>query len=332
MPWFREALTMALSATFACVLVLCPPPADAAPRAPAEALAALAQRYYDDQARLDPVYSATLTGDNRFDDQLPLTLAPAQRQKRFAMYHAVERRLSSIARDRLSPGDALTYDLLARDLRSRIGFEAFPDHLLPVQQMDCIPVLLATFGGGQAEQPLKTVAQYDAYLKRISRLPAWVQQAIANMRTGVQQGIVQPRAVIAASLGTLRPLAVADLASNPFYAPIRNLPASFPEADRRRLSQAYGRAVTQKIAPALAKLTDYLSRQYLDAARGTDGWSALPNGDAWYRQWVRDQTTTTLGPDEIHAIGLKEVARIQGELARVAPRLGYDGDPRQLLG
>jgi uncharacterized protein (DUF885 family) len=319
------------------VLALFQPPVEAAPVAgrdtsPATALATLARQYYDEQARRDPVYTATLAGDNRFDDQLPLTIAPRERQQRFAMYHRIERRLAAIDLARLSPADQLTHDLLARELRSRIGFEAFDDHLLPLQQLDSIPVLLATFGSGQGEQPLKTVAQYDAYLKRIGRLPAWVDQAIANMREGMRRGIVQPKAVVAATLGPLRPLGDASLDKNAYYAPIRNLPASFSAADRRRLTAAYRDVVTHRVAPAMRKLTVFVEGDYQAAARSSDGWGALPNGAAWYRQWVRDQTTTELGPDEIHAMGLAEVARIQGELAKVAPQLGYDGDPKDVLG
>lgn len=320
-------------ASFSCLLAMFQPRVDAAPAQadPAQALATLAQRYYDAQARLDAVYTATLAGDNRFDDQLPITIAPAQRARRFAMYHRVEKQLAGVDRARLGAEDQLTYDLLARELRSRIGFEPFDDHLLPIQQLDSIPVLLATFGGGQAEQPLKTVAQYEAYLKRISQLPAWTDQALVNMREGMRRGVVQPKAVVTAALGQLRPLGDATLATNAYYAPIRNLPADFSEADRRRLTAAYRTAVTQRVAPALRRLTAFVETDYLAAARDSDGWGGLPNGSAWYRQWVRDQTTTELSPDEIHAIGLKEVARIHGELAKVAPQLGYDGDPKQLL-
>lgn len=298
---------------------------------PSQALADLAERYYDAQARLDPVYSATLVGDNRFDDQLPLTLAPVQRQKRFAMYRRMQRELGRIDRAALSARDALTHDLLARDLHTRLGFERFPDHLLPLHQLDPIPTVLANFGSGQAEQPLDTVAQYDAYLRRISRLPAWVDQAIANMREGVRRKVVRPRAVVEATLPQIRALGVERVADNPFAAPVRRFPASFTEAERRRLTQAYQSQVQQRIAPAMRKLASFVEREYLPASAAAAGWSALPDGVAWYRQWVRAQTTTELSPDEIHTLGLGEVARIQGELARLAPRLGYDGDPRQLL-
>jgi uncharacterized protein (DUF885 family) len=195
--------------------------------------------------------------------------------------------------------------------------------------MDAIPTLLANLGTGQAEQPLRTVAQYEAYLKRIERLPAWTDQAIANMREGVRRGIVQPKPVVEATLDQVRSLGSQTAVDNPFYAPIRNLPASFPDHDRLRLTAAYRDAVEKRIATSMRRLADFLGKDYLHASRQAAGWGSLPNGAAWYRQWVRDQTTIDMSPEEIHAIGLKEVARIRGELARVAPMLGYQGDLRQ---
>ena len=333
-PMRRWHVLVAIVAALFCALSLAQSVCAAGPQQQAKssaALAALADRYYEAQARSDPVYSATLAGDNRFDDRLPITIAPAAVRKRFAMYHRVQRQLIAIDRRRLSAADALTYDLLARELRTRIGFEKFSDHLLPLQQMDAIPTLLANFGGGQAEQPLKTVAQYDAYLKRIARLPAWTDQAIANMRQGTRLGIVQPKAIVAAVLAQLRSLGSEPAEGNPFYAPIRNLPAAFADQDRRRLTAAYHDAVHNRIAPSMRRLAGYVENEYLPASRATAGWGALPNGAQWYRQWVRDQTTTDLSPDDVHAIGLKEVERIQGELAELAPKLGHEGDPRQLL-
>ena len=297
---------------------------------PSAALAAIAERYYEAQARFDPIYSATMIGDNRFDDQLPIGIAPAQREQRFAMYRQVQRELAAIARARLGPEDALTHELLAHELQTRLGFEPFNDHLLPLQQMDSVPVMLAILGSGQAGQPLSTVAHYEAYLRRIGQLPAWAEQAIANMHEGMRRGIVPPRAVVDATLTLLRKMGE-PLADNPFYAPIRNLPASFAPADRQRLTQAYRDAVEKRVAPAVRRLVAFVERDYRPASRTSAGWSALPNGAAWYRQWVRDQTTTELSPEEIHTIGLKEVARIQRELARLAPQLGHDGDPRGLL-
>jgi uncharacterized protein (DUF885 family) len=319
-------LTLGLGACAVSCTFAAKPPVD-----PAGALAALADRYYEAQARFDPVYSATLVGDNRFDADLPIGIAPAQRNKRFAMYVQVQRQLEAIPRSRLNAQDALTFDMMSFDVRTRLNFRRFKDHLLPLQQMDSIPVQLAIFAGGQAEQPLKTVQQYEAFLHRIDRLPAWSDQAIANMREGMRIGVVQPRPVVTAVIAQLRALGSDSVDANPFGAPIANMPSAFSKEDRTRLADAYARALTQDIAPAMRKLTAFLEKDYLAASRESVGWSALPDGSAWYRQWVRSQTTLDLTPEEIRTIGEIEVQRIQLELSKLGPRLGYDGDPARLL-
>jgi uncharacterized protein (DUF885 family) len=151
------------------------------------------------------------------------------------------------------------------------------------------------------------------------------------MREGMRLRVVQPKPIVAAVLAQIRPLGSATLADNPYYAPIKNLPASFSDRDKRRLTASYRETIGKRIAPSMRKLADFVETDYLPAARDTAGWGDLPNGAQWYRQCVRDQTTLDLSPDEIHAIGLKEVARVHGELDRIAPKLGYEGDTVQLL-
>ncbi len=301
-----------------------------APERPSARLAALADRYYEAKARLDPVL-ATFTGDNRFDGDLAINIAPAEVKKRHALCRDVLRKLKSIDRSRLARADATTYDLLEDEVRSALAFEPFEDHLLPISHLDSTPTVLANFAGGQGSQPLRTVAQYEAYLHRISRLPLWNDQAIANMREGMRKGIVQPRAIIETALPQIQALAADGVEANAFYAPIRNLPAGFSEAGRARLTAAYRDTIAQKLLPSLKKLSAFLENDYLPAGRSTAGWGALPNGAKWYRVWARDQTTTDLDPEAIHALGLKEVARIQAEFAKVGPKLGYAGPPAGLL-
>lgn len=294
---------------------------------PAQRLADLAARYHDSQSRFDPL-NATLAGDNRFDDQLALTLAPTERTRRFAAYRGFLKELAALPATALPAENRLTRELLERSLRGRLALERFPDHLLPLQQMDAVPIQLAVFSSGQAEQPLKTAAQLDAYLKRIAALPAWCGQAIANMREGIRRGIVQPRAVVEATLPLLKDIAEPDLARNPFAAPARSLPEGLSPDDARRIADAYRREVAERTVPALQRLLAFVQADYLAASRThAIGVSALPQGVAWYRQLVRDQTTTDLTPEQVHELGLKEVARIQQEITALAPKLGFTGDP-----
>ncbi len=287
-------------------------------------LLALADKYYDASARFEPI-GATENGDKRFDDQLGMSIAPAVRARQFALYRQFAQQLKTIKREQLDRADRLNYDILAYELHGLLALERFPEHLLPINQMDSLPLMLANYAGGEASQPIATVKEYDAYLSRVSQLPAWIDQAIANMREGMRKGVTQPRAIMISALPQFQKLVSATPESNIFYTPITKLPAGFSDSDRQRLSAAYRKTVADKVMPALARLATFLEQQYLPACRTTSGLGALPDGLAWYQARVANATTTSLNPDEIHEIGLKEVARIQAQFGVLGPKLGYDG-------
>ena len=287
-------------------------------------LQVVADQYYDALARFEPI-NATESGDNRFDDQLGSAIVPAARAKQFALYRQYQKTLRAISRQQLSQQDQINYDILDYELASALSFERFPEYLLPLNQMDSMPVTLANYAGGEASQPLVTVKQYDAYLSRLDQLPGWIDQAIANMRTGMQKKIVLPKALIESALPQFRKLVSATPQDSVYYTPVKNLPAAFSDADKARLTQAYTGVISTRLMPALQRLATFMETEYLPAGRTTSGWSALPDGAAWYQARVAASTTTDMQPEQIHAIGLKEVARIQGQYAIVGPKMGYTG-------
>ncbi|MDR7335803.1 DUF885 domain-containing protein [Roseateles asaccharophilus] len=294
---------------------------------PTERLADLATRYYDARAGFEPL-GATENGDNRFDDQLAIDIAPAERAKRFAAWRGFLKELQALPAASLPPEQRLNRELLEQQLLDRLAFERFPDHLLPLHHMGATPLQLAFYGGGEAGQPLKTAAQLDAYLKRVARLPAWCDQAIANLREGMRRGVVQSGPVVDATLPLLRNLANDDADKSAFTAPVRAMPAGIAPDDAARLTVAYRQEWTERVAPALRRLVAFIEADYVKAVRrDAIGWGALPDGRAWYRQWVREATTTDMTPEQIHALGQQEVARIQREIAQLAPKLGFTGDP-----
>lgn len=324
-------LAVALGSAVLAALPVQAQPAVAVAKAPPAVLQLnlLAERYYEEQARFDPV-TATFFGDNRYDDLLPMTLMPAVRARQFAMLRGVQEDLMRIDRSKLGGEELITYDLLNFEINRQMRFEPFKEHLLPMNQMDCLPVILANFGSGQGSQPIGTVAQYEAYLKRISALPLWVDAAVANMRTGMKESIVLPKALVVSLLPQVKALAAAGTEKSSFYAPIHNLPDSFTAGEKARLKGAYLQAVSTRVLPSLRKLASFLETEYLPAARETAGWGALPNGHQWYAAWVASHTTTSMPPEEIHRIGLAEMARINAEFVKLAPRLGYSGKPSGL--
>jgi uncharacterized protein (DUF885 family) len=304
-------------------------PAKSAPQARKQFLT-LADEYWDAIAKFSPV-DATQNGDNRFDDQIGMAINPAERAKQFDRYRAFNKRLHAIKREQLNRSDRISYDVLAFELKNLLAYEPFPEHLLPINQMDSIPVTLANFASGEGSQPLTTVAQYEAYASRVKQLPAWIDQAIANMKEGMAKGVTYPKAIMVSTLPQYQKLVSETPETSIFYTPVTHFPSTFPEADKLRLTNDYHTAAAA-LNPALSKLAAFLDKEYIPAARTSTGLSDLPNGAAWYQVRVSDQTTTQMTPDEIHKIGLSEVARIQGEFAKLGPKLDYDGPAAGLPG
>ncbi len=326
-----KALVLALALAGAAAPGIAPafetPAAKAQPSA-AQRLATVAERYYEEQARFEPL-TATFLGDNRFDDLLPMTLDPAVRARHYAMLHDVRDELMRVDRSKLSGADITSFDLLVYVLGDKLRFEAFKDHLMPMHQMDALPVTLANFGSGNGSQPLTTVAQFEAYHKRVATLPHWIAAAIANMREGMKENIVLPRALVVSLLPQIKKLAAATPTKSDYNA-ATHMPEAFGADDKVRLKGMYFNTVGNDVLPSLRRLERFLESEYLPATRASAGWGALPNGVQWYRAHVESRTTATLAPDEIHRLGLAEVARIKAEFVKLAPRLGYTGAPAGL--
>jgi uncharacterized protein (DUF885 family) len=289
----------------------------------------LADDFYEARSRFDPLM-ATANGDSRFDDQIGLNIAPKNRAKHFELLHRMQKQLAQIRREQLGDKDRLNYDLLAFELDSALNFEHFPEHLLPLNQMDNVPGTLANYASGTGSQPLNTVKQYGAYFHRLSQLPSWIDQAILNMREGIKIGVVHPKSIIIAMLPQFQQLVSKNVEMSIFYTPILRLPDNFPAADKQKLSAQYRALIDVKLNPALKRLVKFFETEYLAAGRSSTGLSELPNGKAWYQARIKDHTTTNLTSDEIHALGLKEVARIQQQWVLLGPQLGYAGPSKEL--
>jgi uncharacterized protein (DUF885 family) len=290
----------------------------------------LADDFYVARAKYDPLLYATANGDNRYDDQIGLAISPKVRARQFALYHQMQRQLNAIPRAGLTARQQLNYDLLAFELDSSLDLEPFPEHLLPLNQLDNIPSTLANYAGGTGSQPLATPKQYAAYLSRLNQLPAWIDQAIANMKEGMRTGVVQPKTITTAMLPQFQALRSATPEASIFYSPIKNLPAGFSAADKQRLTAAYRNTIATGLMPALDRLEAFLEKEYLPASRSTTGYGDLPNGAAWYLARIKNNTNLPLKPDEVHALGLSEVARIQQQMKELGAQLGYDGPPAGL--
>jgi len=318
------AAAMACAALSAATQAAEPGASTAGAQATEQQVDRIAARFYDLRARYDPMLYATANGDSRYDDQLGMAIAPKVRARYLADNHALLRQLKAVDAARLAPKAKLNYDILAFEIGSQLDLEKFPEHLLPLNQFDNMPSNLANYASGTGSQPLETPFQYRAYLSRLQQLPAWIDQAIANMKEGIRAGVVQPKIITERMQPQFRQLRSSSVESSVFYSPAARMPASFPESDKRALAAGY-RQAADNINAALGRLNAFLDTDYLKAGRTTAGYGGLPDGAAWYQARIRNNTNLDLSPAEIHALGLKEVARIRQQMASLAPRLGYQG-------
>ncbi|HWJ95615.1 MAG TPA: DUF885 family protein, partial [Telluria sp.] len=197
---------------------LAAPTATAAP-AQVKQLDRLADEFYVARAKFDPLLYATANGDSRYNDQIGMAISPKVRAKQFALYHKMQARLKAIDRARLSEKDQLNYDLLAFDLGAALDLEQFPEHLLPLNQFDNIPSTLANYASGTGSQPLTNPKQYRDYLARLNALPAWIDQAIINMKEGMRTGVVLPKALTVKMLPQFQQLRSSSVEASIFYTP-----------------------------------------------------------------------------------------------------------------
>jgi uncharacterized protein (DUF885 family) len=333
----RSTLVLAASAILASSLAGCasgPAPTQAPEPTPttvagettteSQKLQELFEDYFERLLELNPIL-ATSIGDPRYNDRFVVGIAPEvieQEQKLERDYLA---RIQTIDRSRLTPQEQLSYDIFKSDRELEIEGFRFPGELLPLNQFYSTPNLFVQLGSGNGMQPFKTVKDYDDFLKRLDGLVQWTDQAIVNMRLGMQRGYTLPKVLVEKTLPQLQAHVVAQPEDSLYWGPITNLPADFPAADRERLTAAYRAAIETKVVPTYRKLHDFMRDEYLPKARTTHGMDALPDGKAWYAYNVKRVTTTDYTPEQIHQIGLDEVARIHKAMDGVMQQVGFKG-------
>lgn len=198
-------------------------------------------------------------------------------------------------------------------------------------------------------QPFQTEADWRRFIGRLSDVPRYFDEQIANMERGLARGWSVPRASLDGRDDTIEPY-VRDGDDNPFLVTFDRIPRSIPEPVRAQLREEGRRVVRERTMPAYAKLLDYLRSDYLPRTRTTIAASDLPDGEAFYQSQIREYVTRDMSAREIHDLGLREVARITAEMETVMQRAGFEGTlaefiehlrsdpqfyattPRQLLG
>lgn len=262
---------------------------------------------------------ATILGDLRYNDRFSdLSLAHAQAEYRWTGDFL--RRFQAIDTRGFSDNDKLNHELMVRQLKDAMRAHELKLDEMPLDQMNGIHLQLAGF---ISSIPFDNTKEYEDYLARLKAVPAAFDQVADVARQGLRDRMMPPKYLLEAVVKQIDAIGKPAGMDSVFAEPLKHFPASVSAADQARLKQAILAAIDQDVRPAYAKLGTFVARDYAPHGRLQPGVWDLPNGDAIYRFDVQQMTTTDQTPEQIHELGLKEVARIEGEMTKIAHAQGY---------
>jgi uncharacterized protein (DUF885 family) len=312
-----------------CCALICSVPLVAAAQAQNNAEAELAKLitdYEQYQRRVDPI-TAGQEGDREALKRLP-DVRPQTEQAQRKELSALGERLKRIDAGQLSPESALNHALMSRETGEAVEEAGFDFGRIAFENDDGFHTLADYLA---RTTTVASREDAEAWLARLGALPTYYDQSIANLRRGIQTRYTQPRIVVDRVVDVARRQAETKAEDSPLLLPFQNMPPSIPaaaQADYRARALAL---VRDRILPVQRGFAQFLTREYVPAARPKLAWRSTPNGEVTYRFLVRKQTTTAMTPDEIHQLGLSEVARIRGLMETTIRETGFKGSFAEFL-
>jgi uncharacterized protein (DUF885 family) len=292
------------------------PPADLEARR--KALNDLLHEQWEYTMRTSPLY-ASILGDKRYNDKLDdfsqaAIDADLEQSRRFLV------RFEAIDTTGFPEQEALNKQLMVRDLKMGLEGARFKPWEMPVSQQNGIhieaPQLVSLLS-------FENVKDYEDYITRLKLLPVLFEQNMVQMRKGMAEGRMQPKILLEKVVTQGNGIATTPADQSPFIHPFDKFPDAIPEADRKRLREAGLAAIKDSVIPAYVKFTAFVRDEYAPKGRSEPGAWSLPDGDAWYAFRVKESTTTSLSPEEIHQLGLEQVKEIEARMLAVVNQLGY---------
>lgn len=280
--------------------------------------------YYEDGLKLNPL-NATFAGDNRYNDLFPNFLSEEYEAQTNTYYTTYKELISAFDDKDLSESEKMSKAIVLWECNINLDATKFNQYLTPIDQMWSPHLTVGQLASGVSAQPFKTVEDYKNWLKRLDGYVAWLHSAKDKMQEGIKTGHTLPKILIAKVLPQLSDGAITAIEDHLFYSPIKNLPKGFSDEEKAELTKAYTTMLNEKLIPAYQNLYDFMSNEYTQAARESTGIKDTPNGDAFYKHMIELFTTTTMTADEIHKLGLSEVARIRSEMEKIKTQVGFDG-------
>lgn len=254
---------------------------------------------------------------------LPDVGATAQR-RRLAKWDQVLKQLQAIDPATLSPTEQVNYAVYRPQVENLAASIRFRDYEMPFNADSSFWSSLAFM----ARRPMRDAQAYRNYIGRLDDVPRYFGQQVENMRAGLQRGFSVPKAVMAGRDASIAAVAnLTDAEKSAYWEPFAKMPVSIAPAEQERLRNEARQAIQQRVVPAFATLLTFFRDEYMPRARDTLAAEAMPDGKAWYRQQIREYTTLDTDPEQIHQIGLREVARIRAEMDAIIGKVGFEAAP-----
>jgi uncharacterized protein (DUF885 family) len=274
-------------------------------------------------------------GDYRYADRLGDLYSDAHYQGEKAAAEHDLAALHTMPRAELNAADQLAYDVFEYQTKDTLR-SLQPDLLplteaLPMNHFYGLHTEYPTISSGQGGAPYATVADYENGLKRNRDFAANVDEAIAQWRKGEAGGVVDTKLTVRNMIEQIDTQLKLKPEASPYWGPIKAFPKDMSAADRARLTEAYRTSIQTVIYPALQRLHDFLANEYLAHAREGVGLKYMKGGDRLYDYLVQSTTTLPLTPDQIHQLGLREVARITKDFEKVQADVGFKGTLQQFF-
>ncbi|HEY0529284.1 MAG TPA: DUF885 domain-containing protein [Gemmatimonadaceae bacterium] len=262
---------------------------------------------------------ASIIGDKRYNDRLS-DFSQAAIERDLAQTRVFLGQFEAINTAGFPEQERLNRDLMVRNLREQLEGAKFKEWEMPVNQMNGVhidvPQLVTSLS-------FATVKDYEDYIARLKQIPRVFRENIAQMRNGMRDGLMPPKILLTQVVKQANDIASEKPEDTPFAIPTTQFPKDFSAGNQQRLRAAVIGAIRDSVLPSYSSFTSFVRDEYAPHGRDAIGIWSLPMGEQRYAFDVRRSTTTNMTPDEIHALGLREVGRIEADQLVIAKRLGF---------
>ncbi|PPC51779.1 DUF885 domain-containing protein [Acinetobacter baumannii] len=264
--------------------------------------------------------TATALGDLRYNDRWT-EISKNQIEKDKKTTQNFLKRFEAIDSTGFSATDQLNKDLMIYQLKETLKNYDLKLYEMPFNQMWGLHL---QFPGFISSIPFNNAKQYQDYISRLKQIPLILDQGIQLAKQGQKDGLMPPKYLIEKVAKQIDSIATPAGADSVFASPLKQFPKNISKAEQERLSREVLQTINQYVRPAYQKLGTFIQKDYLPHGRQHEGIWSLPNGDELYRFYVENNTTTSESPENIHQLGLKEVARIEAEMLKIAKAQGFN--------